>query len=69
MKAIVFTSEGTLALEERPTPAIGPRDVLVETAVVGIGGTDVHVLDGEFEGSVFPWHPATRRRARSGPSG
>lgn len=57
MRAIVFTAEGQLALEDRPEPEVGPKDILIETAAVGICGTDVHVLDGEFEGTVFPLVP------------
>jgi len=57
MRAIVFKTEGELALEERPTPEVGPKDILIETAAVGICGTDTHVFDGEFEGTVFPLVP------------
>jgi len=57
MRAVVFRSEGELALEERPTPSPGYKEILIETAAVGICGTDTHVLDGEFEGTVFPLVP------------
>lgn len=57
MRALVFSSEGTLSLEERPTPVPGHKEILIETAAVGICGTDVHVLDGEFEGTEFPLVP------------
>lgn len=57
MRAVAFTSEGQLALEERPVPTPGPKDILIETAAVGICGTDAHVFDGEFEGTVFPLVP------------
>jgi 2-desacetyl-2-hydroxyethyl bacteriochlorophyllide A dehydrogenase len=57
MRAIVFASEGTLVLEDRPEPQLGPKEVLIETAAVGICGTDTHVFDGEFEGTVFPLVP------------
>lgn len=57
MRAVVFTSEGTLALEDRPTPTPGYKEILIETAAVGICGTDTHVFDGEFEGTVFPLVP------------
>lgn len=57
MRAVVFTSEGQIALEERPTPEPGYKEILIETAAVGICGTDTHVLDGEFEGTVFPLVP------------
>jgi 2-desacetyl-2-hydroxyethyl bacteriochlorophyllide A dehydrogenase len=57
MRAVVFTQQGGLALEEREVPEPGPKEVLIETAAVGICGTDTHVLDGEFEGTVFPLVP------------
>lgn len=57
MQAIVFEAEGKLALQERPTPEPGRKEILIETAAVGICGTDAHVFDGEFEGTVFPLVP------------
>ncbi|WP_138443909.1 zinc-dependent alcohol dehydrogenase family protein [Sinomonas susongensis] len=57
MRAVVFKAEGDLALEERQKPTPGHKEILIETAAVGICGTDIHVLDGEFEGTVFPLVP------------
>lgn len=57
MRAIVFTAAGKLTLEDRPEPSPGPKEVVVETAAVGMCGTDTHVFDGEFEGTVFPLVP------------
>ncbi len=57
MRAVVFESEGTLSLEDRPEPVPGFKEVLIETAAVGVCGTDTHVFDGEFEGTVFPLVP------------
>jgi len=57
MRAVVFTAQGELALQERPTPEPGYKEILIETAAVGICGTDTHVFDGEFEGTVFPLVP------------
>lgn len=57
MRAVVFTSQGKLAIEERPVPEPGYKEILIKTAAVGICGTDTHVLDGEFEGTVFPLVP------------
>ena len=51
MRAVVFAAEGELTVAERPEPVPGPREVVIETAAVGICGTDTHVLDGEFEGT------------------
>lgn len=57
MRAVVFESKDTLSLTERPDPRPGRKEILIETAAVGICGTDTHVLDGEFEGTVFPLVP------------
>lgn len=57
MRAIVFEGPGQLVLGERPNPTPGPKEVVIKVAAVGICGTDTHVLDGEFEGTVFPLIP------------
>jgi 2-desacetyl-2-hydroxyethyl bacteriochlorophyllide A dehydrogenase len=44
----VWYGKHDLRLERRPVPALGPRDVLVEVAVCGICGTDVHIVEGEY---------------------
>jgi D-arabinose 1-dehydrogenase-like Zn-dependent alcohol dehydrogenase len=47
MKAAVMHRVGTqLAIEDRPTPRIGPHEVLIQTKTCGICGTDLHILDG-----------------------
>jgi 2-desacetyl-2-hydroxyethyl bacteriochlorophyllide A dehydrogenase len=53
----VFESKERLALQERAEPVPGRKEVLIETAAVGMCGTDTHVFDGEFEGTVFPLVP------------
>jgi 2-desacetyl-2-hydroxyethyl bacteriochlorophyllide A dehydrogenase len=57
MRAVVFQSAGVLALEDRPEPSPGPKQVVIEVAAVGVCGTDTHVFDGEFEGTTFPLVP------------
>ncbi|HET9872591.1 MAG TPA: zinc-dependent alcohol dehydrogenase family protein [Propionibacteriaceae bacterium] len=57
MRAIVFAKPGVFSLEEVPDPVPGPREVLVRVEAVGLCGTDLHVLDGEFEPTVFPIIP------------
>ena len=42
MRASVMTDVGTLEIEDRPVPAPGPYEVLVEVAAVGVCGSDVH---------------------------
>jgi len=48
MKAAVFIRPGRIALEERPVPAVGPRDALLKVTTTTICGTDVHILKGEY---------------------
>jgi 2-desacetyl-2-hydroxyethyl bacteriochlorophyllide A dehydrogenase len=48
VKAAVVVTPGTIAIEEVPDPAPGPLDVVVKPASVGICGTDLHIMDGEF---------------------
>jgi 2-desacetyl-2-hydroxyethyl bacteriochlorophyllide A dehydrogenase len=57
MRAIVFSEPGSFSLQEVPDPTPGPREVLVRVQAVGICGTDIHVLEGEFEPTVFPLIP------------
>jgi 2-desacetyl-2-hydroxyethyl bacteriochlorophyllide A dehydrogenase len=57
VRAIVFAGPGRLALKEVADPAAGAREVVVRVEAVGICGTDLHVLDGEFAPTVFPIIP------------
>ncbi len=56
MKAAVVVTPGTISIEEVPDPTPGPTDVVVKPAAVGICGTDLHIMDGEFAPS-FPIVP------------
>jgi 2-desacetyl-2-hydroxyethyl bacteriochlorophyllide A dehydrogenase len=57
MRAIVFPRPGAYELVERPDPRPGPREVVVRVEAVGLCGTDLHVLDGEFAPTVYPIVP------------
>ncbi len=57
MRSVVFESVKSLAVLEREEPTLGAKEVLIETAAVGICGSDTHVFDGEFEGTLFPIVP------------
>jgi 2-desacetyl-2-hydroxyethyl bacteriochlorophyllide A dehydrogenase len=57
MRAIVFVEPKSWTLEEVPDPVPGPREVLVRVEAVGICGTDIHVLDGEFAPTRYPIIP------------
>src|SRR5699024_9820480 len=57
VRAVILPEPGRFELTEVPDPIPGPREVLVEVAAVGICGTDIHVLDGDFEPTVYPLIP------------
>ena len=56
MKAAVVVTPGTIEIETVPDPTPGPTDVVVRPAAVGICGTDLHIMGGEFAPS-FPIVP------------
>ena len=55
--AAVLHGPGDLRLEERPIPAPGPGEVLVEVGACAICGSDLHLLDGHFPRAKFPVVP------------
>lgn len=55
-RQVVFPERGRIALEERPAPAVGPDDMLVRIALVGVCATDLHLLAGHI-GDPFPLVP------------
>lgn len=57
MRAIVFSEPGSFSLQELPDPVAGPREVVVRVHAVGLCGTDLHVLEGEFAPTVYPIVP------------
>ena len=48
MKAVVFRGPGRLAIEERPKPVPRPGQAVIEITMTTIGGTDVHIVRGEY---------------------
>src|SRR5262245_12249449 len=50
MKALVYTSKNTVAIQERPEPSISaPTDALVKLRYTTICGTDLHILRGDVQ--------------------
>ena len=49
MRAMVLRRPGErLAMEERPDPAPGPRQIRIRIEACGVCRTDLHVFDGEL---------------------
>ncbi|MGA2639537.1 MAG: galactitol-1-phosphate 5-dehydrogenase [Spirochaetia bacterium] len=46
MKALVLKEYSHFAIEQVPTPRMGPEDVLLQIQACGICGSDVHGMDG-----------------------
>ncbi len=47
-RQVILTAPGTLVIEDRPVPEIGPREVLVRVLYAGICGTDLAVYSGDY---------------------
>ena len=48
MKAAIFEAPGRIVLADKPIPEVGPLDALLRITTTTIGGTDVHILKGEY---------------------
>ncbi len=57
MKAVVISTPGRFSLETVPDPEPGPGEVLIAPRAVGICGTDLHIIDGEFPPAPYPIVP------------
>lgn len=47
MLAASLTSPGTLTLDRRPLPALGPRDALLTVEATTLCGTDLRIVTGQ----------------------
>jgi propanol-preferring alcohol dehydrogenase len=58
MRAMVLDAPATpLAMRDRPVPAPGADEILVEVAACGVCRTDLHVVDGELPHPKLPIVP------------
>jgi 2-desacetyl-2-hydroxyethyl bacteriochlorophyllide A dehydrogenase len=57
MRAVVISEPGQFALETVADPEPGPGQVVVAPRAVGICGTDLHIIDGEFPPAPYPIVP------------
>ena len=49
MKAAVFVEPGRIVLSDKPIPDVGVTDALIRITTTTICGTDVHILEGEYQ--------------------
>ncbi|MBS6325052.1 MAG: alcohol dehydrogenase catalytic domain-containing protein [Actinomyces sp.] len=54
MLAASLRSPGALVLDERPIPALGPRDVLLSVEATTLCGTDLRIATGQKTNGVTP---------------
>ncbi|MCC3764503.1 zinc-dependent alcohol dehydrogenase family protein [Glycomyces sp. TRM65418] len=57
MRAIIVEAPGQIKSTTVDEPTPGPREVLVAVSGAGICGTDLHIIDGDLEGTVYPIVP------------
>ncbi|WP_162922203.1 alcohol dehydrogenase catalytic domain-containing protein [Asaia bogorensis] len=54
MRALVFDGQGGMSLQSRAEPSLGDDSVLIAPSRVGICGTDLHLLTGDYPLGRFP---------------
>ncbi|MET8873341.1 alcohol dehydrogenase catalytic domain-containing protein [Nocardia sp. NPDC004604] len=57
MRAVVIETPRNFSVRTVPDPTPGPGQVVVRVDAVGICGTDVHIVDGEFPPTPYPIVP------------
>jgi 2-desacetyl-2-hydroxyethyl bacteriochlorophyllide A dehydrogenase len=57
MKAVVIEEPYQVGVKQIDDPTPGPADIVVEVEACGICGTDIHVLEGDFEPTRYPIVP------------
>ncbi|MCO6004159.1 zinc-dependent alcohol dehydrogenase family protein [Actinoallomurus purpureus] len=57
MRAAVISTPGSLSVQTVKDPEPGPGQIVVAPRAVGVCGTDLHILDGEFPPTPYPIIP------------
>ncbi|MDX6430856.1 MAG: hypothetical protein QOE54_3222 [Streptosporangiaceae bacterium] len=57
MQAAVVTTPGSISIETLPDPVPGPGEIVLAPRAVGICGTDLHIIDGDFPPAPYPLVP------------
>ena len=57
MKALVLHQPGKMSVDDVPDPTPAAGEVVVAPRAVGVCGTDLHIIDGEFPPAPYPLIP------------
>lgn len=57
MQTVVIEKPKSFQIKELPYPKPGEGEVTLDVRACCVCGTDIHLLDGEFKGSVYPLIP------------
>src|SRR5580704_12036187 len=57
MRAVIWEAPGQLEVTEAADPAPQPGELIIQVAICGICGTDLHIADGEFPPTPYPIIP------------
>lgn len=57
MQAVVIEKPKSFRIKEIPYPKPGEGEVTLDVKACCVCGTDIHLLDGEFKGSIYPLIP------------
>jgi 2-desacetyl-2-hydroxyethyl bacteriochlorophyllide A dehydrogenase len=57
MRTVVIEKAGSFQIKELPYPGPGEGEVTLDVRACCVCGTDIHLLDGEFKGAVYPLIP------------
>ncbi len=62
MQALLLQSPNNWAITEIPVPEIGPDEVLIKVKFAGICNTDLEILDGRDQSSIYKISNCSRTR-------
>ncbi|MCU1700415.1 MAG: alcohol dehydrogenase Zn-containing [Mycobacterium sp.] len=57
MRAVVLDGQGNFEAADKPRPVAGPGEVVIEPVAVGVCGTDLHLVIGDYPTGKFPVVP------------
>jgi 2-desacetyl-2-hydroxyethyl bacteriochlorophyllide A dehydrogenase len=57
MRAVRIEEDHSIGVREIPAPSVQPGEIIVRAAACGICGTDLHILQHGFKGTVYPVVP------------